>query len=233
MPTTALFDNIAPSYDRLNRLMSFGQDTGWRRKAIELITDGLPHDAAVLDVATGTADIAIAIVQRHGGCRVVGVDLSDEMLKVGRAKVQRAGLDGRIHLQQADCLSLPFEDNSFDAVCVAFGMRNFDNLDLGLREMRRVLKPGGRLVALELSYPDGAVMQALYKLYALHAIPFVCGLLSGSREAYRYLPRSIMQFPKPPQLIPRMEDAGFASVSAQSLTFGVCRLYEATATTGV
>ena len=227
MPTTELFNDIAPNYDRLNRLMSLWQDLRWRRKAVKQLCDGLTQGATVVDVATGTADMAIAIAKAQPDSKVVGRDLSPAMLQVGREKVHAAGLDGQIIMKEGDAMSLPMPDGVADAVCVAFGMRNFDDLDAGLREMRRVLRKGGKLVALELSYPDSPVLTALYKLYALHIIPLACGLLSGNRKAYRYLPHSILRFPKPEELSPRLMKAGFSNINDTSLTLGVCRLYQA------
>ena len=219
----------------------------------------------VLDVATGTADFALSIAAKLApGSSVVGVDLSEGMLEIGRAKVAKAGYgvgsaagseavagsgtaDGSIagseisgedgigresvrenvdiQLFQADVENLPFQDGSFDRVSVAFGVRNFENLDRGLSEMCRVLRKGGRLVILELSYPDNAVLLTLYKFYAFKLLPCLGKLLTGNRAAYCYLPASIMNFPKPPQFIPRLQAAGFTSVQARSFTFGVCRMY--------
>lgn len=225
MPTTALFNDIAPSYDRLNRLMSLRQDTRWRRKAVARLLDQMPANATIIDVATGTADMALSIVRERPDCKVFGVDQSPAMLQEGRKKVHAAGLDGKITLVEGDALSLPFLDGTADGICVAFGIRNFDNLGTGLREMRRVLRKGGRLVVLELSYPDSPLLKSLYKLYALHLIPAFGGLISGNAEAYRYLPLSVLRFPKPAELCPIMESAGFSLIKAESLTFGVCRLY--------
>ncbi|MDO4827074.1 MAG: bifunctional demethylmenaquinone methyltransferase/2-methoxy-6-polyprenyl-1,4-benzoquinol methylase UbiE [Bacteroidia bacterium] len=233
-----LFDDIAHNYDAFNHLSSFGSDRCWRRRAVRHIADER-RALRVLDVATGTADFALSIASKLSpGSNVVGADLSEGMLEIGRAKVAKAGYDdgigrdsGRrdvgIRLIQADVEALPFADGSFDRVSVAFGVRNFENLDCGLSEMCRVLRKGGRLVILELSYPDSAFLLACYKFYAFTLLPCLGKLLTGNRAAYRYLPASIMNFPKPPQFIPRLLAAGFTSVRARSFTFGVCRMYVA------
>ena len=223
----ALFDHIAPSYDRLNRLMSLGADRRWRRQAVRAVADG-SSPLQVLDVATGTADFAIDTARRLAdGSRVTGVDLSEQMLEVGRRKVTAAGLQESVQLLSADAENLPFEDGSFDRVSVSFGVRNFEDLPHGLAEMCRVLRPGGKAVILELSYPDNPILLWFYKIYAQRILPAICGWLSGSKEAYRYLPDSIMKFPKPPQFIPMLRQAGFQSVTVRSFTFGVCRMYVA------
>lgn len=252
-----LFDDIAHNYDAFNHLSSFGSDRCWRCRAVRHIADER-RALRVLDVATGTADFALSIASKlsPGSC-VVGVDLSEGMLEIGRAKVAKAGYsDGEIsaadgfrkedagedvngigrgsgrrdvgiQLIQADVEALPFADGSFDRVSVAFGVRNFENRDRGLSEMCRVLRKGGRLVILELSYPDSAFLLAFYKFYAFTLLPALGKLLTGNRAAYRYLPASIMNFPKPPQFIPSLLAAGFTSVRARSFTFGVCRMYVA------
>lgn len=223
----ALFDHIAPSYDRLNRLMSLGADRRWRRQAVRALADG-SSPLQVLDVATGTADFAIDMARGvAAGSRVTGVDLSEQMLEVGRRKVTAAGLQESVQLLSADAENLPFEDASFDRVSVAFGVRNFEHLSQGLAEMCRVLRPGGQAIILELSYPDKPFLLWCYKLYAVRLLPKVCGWLSGNKEAYRYLPESIMKFPKPALFVPKLKDAGFTKVAVRSFTFGVCRMYVA------
>ena len=223
----ALFDRIAPSYDRLNRLMSFGLDLSWRRRAVKVLADS-GQLLQVLDVASGTADFAIDIARRlPAGSRVTGVDISEQMLAVGRSKVKAAALQERVQLQTADAEKLPFEDGSFDRVSVAFGVRNFEDLPRGLAEMCRVLRPGGKAVILELSYPDNPILLWMYKIYAQRILPTICGWLSGNKDAYRYLPESIMNFPKSAQFIPMLRQAGFKSVTVRSFTFGVCRMYVA------
>ena len=218
-----LFDSIAGGYDRFNHLSSMNADRGWRRRAVRRIVD-TSEPIAVLDVATGTADLAIAVARKAAaGSQVTGVDLSEGMLAVGRRKA--GGLP--VTLLQADAESLPFAEGSFDRVSVAFGVRNFENLALGLREMCRVLRPGGKLVILELSYPDNAFLKWCYKLYAFKILPFIGSRLTGHRGPFTYLPESVMRFPKPPAFLPQLLAAGFDSATSRSLTFGVCRLYEA------
>ena len=218
-----LFDSIAKGYDRFNHLSSLNADKGWRRKAVRAIVD-TREPLAVLDVATGTADLAIAVAKKAvDGSQVIGVDLSEGMLEVGRKKAK--GLP--VTLQQGDAEALSFADGTFDRVSVAFGVRNFENLSLGLREMCRVLKPGGRLVILELSYPDNRFLLWCYKLYAFKILPAIGTRLTGNRGAYTYLPDSILKFPKPPVFLPMLREAGFSSAKARSLTFGICRMYVA------
>ena len=218
-----LFDSIAKGYDRFNHLSSLNADKGWRRKAVRAIVD-TREPLAVLDVATGTADLAIAVAKKAvEGSQVIGVDLSEGMLEVGRKKAE--GLP--VTLQQGDAEALSFADGTFDRVSVAFGVRNFENLSLGLREMCRVLKPGGRLVILELSYPDNRFLFWYYKLYAFKILPAIGTRLTGNRGAYTYLPDSILKFPKPPVFLPMLREAGFSSAKSRSLTFGVCRMYVA------
>lgn len=219
----ALFDSIASGYDRFNHLSSLNADRSWRRCAVrEIVNERRP--LAVLDVATGTADLAIAVAKKAvSGSKVTGIDLSARMIEVGRLKAE--GLP--VLLMQGDAEALPFADSTFDRVSVAFGVRNFENLAQGLHEMCRVLRPGGRLVILELSYPDNRFLCWCYRLYAFRILPRVGARLTGNRGAYTYLPDSILRFPKPPQFLPMLREAGFSSATARSLTVGVCRLYVA------
>ena len=217
-----LFNDIASSYDRLNHIMSFGVDRSWRRKAVRAIADS-EQPLRVLDVATGTGDFAIAIAKKLSkGSEIVGIDLSEQMLEIGRQKVQ-----GNIALQQGDVECLDFEEDSFDRVSVAFGVRNFEHLEQGLSEMYRVLRPGGKLVILELSYPDNPFLLGCFKLYALHFLPFIGGLISGQKEAYVYLPKSILAFPKAEKFVPLLRQLGFRQVKVRKFTFGICLMYVA------
>lgn len=222
-----LFDAIAPQYDHLNHLMSFNLDRSWRRKAVRrIVLDETP--LRILDVATGTGDLAIDIAcKAKEGSKIVGLDLSEKMLAIARQKVEREDLSQIIDLQQGSCEQLPFADSSFDRVSVAFGVRNFENMELGLHEMCRVLRPGGSLVILELSYPDSRFLQWCFRQYALHWLPLMGGKVSGHRAAYEYLPNSILKFPKPAVLIPKLREAGFDSVDTHAFTFGICRMYVA------
>lgn len=221
-----LFDDIAPGYDRFNHVSSFQADRKWRRKAVDSIVD-TAQPLTVLDVATGTADFAIDIANRaSSGSKVIGIDLSQGMLDIGKAKVRKAGLD--IELKQGDAENLEFPDCSFDRVSVAFGVRNFENLEKGLSEMLRVLKPGGKLIVLELSYPKNPVIRWFYKLYALRILPLIGKSMTGNEQAFRYLPASILKFPLPERFIPMLKQAGFSSVIHRQFMFGTCRLYTST-----
>ena len=220
-----MFDHIAPAYDRLNHLMSLGIDRSWRRTALKWLRPHRP--ALVLDVATGTGDFAIQTCRMLPSASLTGVDLSEGMMQVGRRKVEQAGLAARIDFQREDCEALTFSDASFDAVTVAFGIRNFEHLDRGLREMCRVLRPGGHLVILELSTPDRPPMKQLYRIYS-RLIPLMGRLVSHDRSAYTYLPQSIRAFPQGEVMSESIRRAGFSDVRFRRLTFGVCTLYMAT-----
>ena len=216
-----LFDDIAVKYDRFNHISSFGADRSWRRKAVREIAD-TKTPIRVLDVATGTADFAIAVTRKAAaGTQVTGIDLSEGMLEVGRTKCQ--GLP--IELEVGDAEDLRFENATLDRVCVAFGVRNFENLMQGLREMRRVLKPGGKLVILELSYPKNRLIFSFYKFYSLKVLPKIGAGMTGNTGAFTYLPDSILKFPLPEKFIPMLREAGFSTVRARQFMFGVCRMY--------
>ena len=218
-----LFDNIAPDYDRLNHILSLNIDKGWRRKAVRQIADE-NRALKVLDVACGTADFTIEIAQKVApGSVVTGVDISEGMMAVGKEKIRNAGVSAELYV--ADCEVLPYEDASFDRISVGFGVRNFEHLDVGLKEMFRVLKPDGKLVILELSVPSNPVIRWCYKLYFLKILPAVGGLVSGDRGAYEYLPASVLRFPAPEKFIQMMNTAGFDTVKHTPLTFGICRMY--------
>ena len=223
-----LFDSIAPEYDRLNHLLSLDIDKRWRRKAIaEAVCPGKAQE--ILDVACGTGDFTIGTAMAAAeGSRVTGIDLSEGMLDIGRKKAAQAGLGDKIEMVQGDCENLPYQDHSFDRVTVAFGVRNFEHLDLGLKEMLRVLKPGGKVVILELSLPENPVAASLFKLYFLHILPRIGGTVSGDKKAYEYLPASVLKFPKQQIFKQMMSDCGFSSVYAKAFTFGICRMYVGT-----
>lgn len=215
-----MFDDIAPTYDKLNHILSLNVDKGWRRKAVRRIVATRPKH--VLDVACGTGDFAIALSQA-GVEKVTGVDISQGMLDVGNAKVKALGLNIEMHVD--DCEHLGIEDNTFDDVSVAFGVRNFEHLQRGLNEMQRVLRPGGLVCIVELSVPSNTLLRWAYKLYFLHILPFVGGLVSGNRNAYRYLPESVLRFPKPDEVCRMLKEAGFRDVEAKAFTFGLCRMF--------
>ena len=221
-----MFDHIAPAYDRLNHLMSLGIDRRWRRRAIESLRRWQPQE--ILDVATGTGDFALLAYQTLQPRQLVGIDLSEGMMEVARRKASQAGLAESISFHREDCEALSFADASFDAVTVAFGVRNFEHLDKGLSEMCRVLRTGGHLVILELSAPDRFPMKQLYWLYSKLIIPLMGRSISHDNSAYTYLPASIRAFPQGEVMKDIIGRAGFSQVSFRRLTFGVCTLYVAT-----
>lgn len=218
-----MFDSIAPAYDFMNRAMTLGIDKWWRRVAVRMV--GKKHPQRILDVATGTGDFAIDLYHKLQPEQVVGIDLSQGMLDVAREKIAKRGLDGSIAVQQGDCLALPFEDGGFDAVTVAFGVRNFEHLLQGYQQMHRVLKSGGVLCVVELSTPRNRFVRWFYDLYTLHIIPWMGSLKSGDRSAYRYLPQSIAAVPQGDDMLAIMREAGFTDCKVKRLTFGTCSIY--------
>lgn len=219
-----MFDSIAPAYDFMNRAMTMGIDKLWRRRAVKLLRD-CQHDD-LLDIATGTGDLAIRLARELDPIAVTGVDLSEGMIEIGRAKVEKEGLSDVVTLGIGDCLLLPFTDASFDAVTCAYGVRNFADLEAGYREMHRVLRPGGKVVILELSTPTSTVVRPLYNIYTRHVIPTVGRLVSKDVRAYSYLPESIAAVPQGSDMTAIMLRAGFSTARAIPLTFGVCTIYE-------
>ena len=220
-----MFDQIAHSYDFLNHTLSLGIDRSWRKAAIDSLKPYAPQ--RILDVSTGTGDFALMAVDRLQPQSLIGADLSEGMLSVGREKVERAGKSDIITLQKEDCMALSFEDNTFDAVTVAYGVRNFEDLDRGLREMLRVLKPGGRLVIIELTSPVRFPMKQLFWLYAHVWMPMVGKLVSRDSRAYSYLPATMEAFPQGEVMQGIIEKAGFQSVKFRRFTFGLSTLYTA------
>ncbi len=221
-----MFNHIAPAYDFFNSLSSFGLDRYWRRKGIDALKSFAPQD--ILDVATGTGDLALLAAKRLKPRRVIGVDISDGMMEVGRQKVMRADLQQTISFQHEDCTCLSFEGECFDAVTASFGIRNFQQLDTALAEMLRVLRPGGHLMLLELSQPQSAPMKQLFWLYSHLVMPLMGALISGDRKAYSYLTASIEAFPQGEVMEQTLKRIGFGQVCWKRLTFGVCTLYIAT-----
>jgi len=219
----AMFNAISPKYDALNRILSAGIDQSWRRKTLrEIRATGALN---LLDVATGTADLALALAKGIPGSRVVGVDISAGMLEVGRSKVRARDLEGRVRLDLGDGEQLPYEESSFDAVTVAFGVRNFENLEQGLRDMRRVLEPGGTLAVLEFSQPTAWPLRSLYLFYFKNILPRIGRMVSKDASAYTYLPNSVQAFPYGEAFAAKLREAGFKSVRVRPLTFGIASLY--------
>jgi demethylmenaquinone methyltransferase/2-methoxy-6-polyprenyl-1,4-benzoquinol methylase len=219
-----MFDHIAPTYDKLNHIMSLNVDKGWRRLALREIVDGTPQ--RILDVACGTGDSAIAIAKAAAeGSKVTGVDISEGMMARIEGKAGKAGVGDRMELQVADGEALPFADGTFDRVACAFGIRNFEHKEKGLQEFLRVLKPGGKAVILELSVPQNRVVRWCYDLYFTRLLPRIGGAISGDKAAYRYLPASVHRFPPPKDFCRMMEAAGFRTVRCRTFTFGLCRMF--------
>ena len=223
-----MFDSIAPDYDRLNHLLSLGTDKSWRRRALkQIITPSAPQK--ILDVACGTGDFSIAIAKAaHPHSRITGADLSQGMLDIMQKKVAKEGLQKQISTMRCNCENLPFEDASFDRVTIAFGIRNFEHREAALREFARVLKPGGKMVILELSVPSKPWLKSLYNFYFTKILPVIGGLVSGNKEAYRYLPASVLNFPGPEAWCATMQDCGCRNVTHKAFTFGICRMYTGT-----
>lgn len=218
-----MFDNIAPKYDLLNHTLSVNIDRIWRRRVVNEVRRAKPR--RILDVATGTGDLAIALARRIRDVQVMGVDLSEAMLAVARRKVEARGLDNRIVLERGDAERLDVADASVDAATVAFGVRNFGDLAAGLRELARTIKPGGKVVILEFSRPRNRVFRALYEFYSYKILPRIGGLVSRDKRAYEYLPASVGEFPAPAVFLEMMEKAGFRNCRARSQSFGIAQIY--------
>jgi demethylmenaquinone methyltransferase / 2-methoxy-6-polyprenyl-1,4-benzoquinol methylase len=219
-----MFNSIAPKYDLLNNLLSFGIDKAWRKKLVKQLRDTKPN--IILDVATGTADVAIELVKLHPE-KIIGVDISAEMLDIGRKKIVAKNLSGIITLQQADSENLPFESNMFDAVSVAYGVRNFENLEKGLSELFRVLRKGGKLAVLEFSHPKKFPVKQLYKFYFSEVCPLIGRLVSKDKRAYSYLHESVMRFPEGNEFLSILKNTGFEYTQCKRLTFGISSIYTA------
>ena len=220
-----MFDSIAPAYDFMNRAMTLGIDIWWRRLAVKRLKRIRP--VTILDVATGTGDFAIQLNTSLQPQHITGIDLSQGMLDEARRKVKEKGLDEVITFEQGNCLALDMADESFDAVTVAFGVRNFEDLQQGYREMARVLRPGGMLCVLELSTPRNRFIRWFYDLYTLHIIPWIGTMKSGDKSAYRYLPQSIAAVPQCDDMLQLMRNAGLRETACKRLPLGVCSIYTA------
>lgn len=220
-----MFDSIAPAYDFMNRMMTFGIDKLWRRRAVNMLRRRAPQH--ILDVATGTGDLALLMHRRLHPDRITGIDLSEGMIGIARKKAENAGAEAHIRFMTGDCLDLPFAQEVFDCITVAYGVRNFEHLDRGYREMYRVLSHGGMLCVIELSTPVSPLVKPFYNFYTNHIIPAVGRLVSHDVRAYSYLPESIAAVPQGDDMLRLMRDAGFTDCRFRRLTFGTCTIYTA------
>lgn len=218
-----MFDAIADNYDTLNRAMSMGTDKGWRKKGLSMLKKQNPK--TILDIATGTGDLAIQAFDILQPDHILGIDISEGMMEVGKLKVEKKGLTGRVSFQKQDCMALDLPDNSFDAAMVAFGIRNFEDLDKGLKEIHRVLKPGGQLMILELSEPTHFPLKQGYWMYSRLFIPTVGRFISKDKTAYSYLPKSIEAFVQGKEMVNALLKNGFSEASYKTYTLGVCSMY--------
>jgi len=218
-----MFDRIAPTYDKLNHVLSLGIDRRWRRTAVDALGKFNPQH--ILDIATGTGDFALLLSKRIKPQHITGADISEGMMAVGREKVKQEGLQDVISFQHEDCMKLSFPDETFDAVTSAYGVRNFQDLDKGLREMQRVLRPGGHLLIVELTPPPRFPMKQLFWLYAHVVMPLIGRLISHDNSAYTYLPASMEAFPQPEEMEGILHRAGFTDVLWRRFTFGISTMY--------
>lgn len=221
----AMFDNIAPTYDKLNHRLSWDIDRGWRKKAIRQLEPYHPQE--LLDIATGTGDFAIMAAQMLKPRKIMGADISEGMMAVGAEKVKKLQLQDVISFAKEDCLNLSYADGTFDAVTAAFGIRNFADLDKGLREMCRVLRPGGHLSIVELTTPVKFPMKQLFKMYSHTVLPLYGRLISKDKSAYSYLTKTIEAFPQGERMMEILQQAGFKETAFKRLTCGICTLYMA------
>jgi len=218
-----MFNRIAPYYDFLNRLLSLGIDQSWRKKAIAQLNP--TNHKTILDVATGTADVAIMMAKRLKPTRIIGMDISNQMLDIGRKKLKDKSLEQIISLEEGDSENLSYESNTFDAVTVAFGVRNFENLEAGLKEIRRVIRPGGKVVVLEFSMPRVFPFRQLYHFYFRRILPVIGRITSKDPKAYQYLYESVQSFPDGKAFEEILSKTGFNSTTCIPLTFGICSIY--------
>ncbi len=219
-----MFDSIAPKYDFLNHFLSAGIDNLWRKRAINTLLTKKPK--YILDMATGTGDLAFEALKRLNPDKIVGLDISEGMLSYARKKAKHRGIE-IISFERGDSENINYSENTFDAVTVAFGVRNFENLDKGLKELQRVLKPGGSVVVLEFSKPQNFPVKEIYNFYFAKILPLWGKIISKDNQAYTYLPESVMAFPEGRDFLQRLEQAGFKETKAKKLTFGICSLYTA------
>ena len=224
-PIASMFDRISPKYDALNHLLSLNIDKLWRRKTAKEVAKN--HPKTILDLATGTADLAIALAKHTPQAHIIGMDISEKMLEIGKAKIVKQNLESQVEMRFGDAARLPFADNRFDTVTVAFGIRNFEDLDKGLSEISRVLKPSGRAVILEFSMPERFPVKQLYRLYFNLFLPHIGKMVAKDESAYAYLPASVEKFPKPDHFCKTLASFGLESDKPKSLTFGIATLYAA------
>lgn len=218
-----MFDSIAEHYDTLNHTLSMGIDRGWRKKSLLALKELNPQ--TILDIATGTGDLAILANKLLNPAHITGIDISEGMMEVGRQKVAKLGLSDKIDFQKQDCMALDIEDNSYDAAIVAFGVRNFENLDKGMREIHRILKPGGKLMILELTTPQSFPMKQAYWMYSRLFIPTVGRFISKDQSAYSYLPKSIELFIQGKEMLGVFAKTGFKNAKYKRYTLGICTMY--------
>jgi demethylmenaquinone methyltransferase/2-methoxy-6-polyprenyl-1,4-benzoquinol methylase len=218
-----MFDNISGKYDKLNHILSMGIDVGWRKKVVKMARSANPEN--ILDIATGTGDLAIMLA-KSTDAKITGFDLSAGMLEVGRKKVNEHGLENRIEMIQGDAENMPFENDTFDCITVAFGVRNFENLKQGLDEIYRVLKPGGKFIILEFSQPESFPMKQLYAFYSKHILPLIGKKISKDQSAYTYLPESVKAFPYGEEMKNILKNSNFIKTTDKKLTFGISSIYE-------
>ena len=218
-----LFDRIAGTYDTLNHLLSLNIDRSWRRKTVAMLT---PCEK-LLDVAIGTGDLSLEIMKQKKAEHIQGIDLSQEMMRIGAEKVKKAGLEDKIAFDLGSALEMPYSDNEYDALTCAYGVRNFSDLDKGLQEFHRVLKPGGQLAILEFSYPTNPIIRFGYDLFFSHILPFIGRIISNDQTAYSYLNKSVKEFIWGKEMVQHIEAAGFNDVKFRTLTFGITTIYTA------
>ena len=224
-PIATMFDRISPKYDALNHLLSFNIDKVWRRKTAKAVAKH--HPKTILDLATGTADLAIALAKYNSQAHIIGIDISEKMLEIGKEKVAKKSLEDQIELHIGDAAVLPFEDNHFDAVTIAFGVRNFEDLRKGLFEISRVLKPNGQAVILEFSMPEMFPIKQVYRFYFKRLLPKIGRIVSKDASAYIYLPSSVECFPKPKDFLEMLTRHGLKEGQMKTMTWGITTLYTA------
>ena len=224
-----MFNDIAPTYDKLNHILSLNVDKSWRRKAVRYLKKAVSavENPLILDVACGTADSTIKIAEKIVNSKVYGVDISEKMLEIGKEKVEKEGLSDRINFSISRAESLDFQDDTFDAVMVAFGVRNFSDREQGLKEILRVLKPNGTLIVLELSEPQNVIVRWFYNLYFKNVLPLIGKRVSGNSNAYRYLQQTVEKFPMPKEFMSMLKSIGYQEVRHKALSLGLCRIYQA------